>query len=333
MEVCGTHTMAIARSGIRSVLPDNIDLLSGPGCPVCVTEPGYIDAAVELAGAGRWIVTFGDMIDVPGSTTTLARARANGARVVPCYSPTTALTLARENPNREIVFLSVGFETTVGPAVSIVEEASQAGVRNVSLLTAFKTVPSALRTLLADPDIEIDAFLCPAHVSAIIGSRAYEPVSGSAGVPCVIAGFEPLDILLGIKGILDQIVAGESRVVNQYTRVVRENGNPKAQALIARMLEPIDARWRGIGVIPSSGLGLRSAYRTYDAARKHGLTIAPGIESPGCRCGDVIKGKLKPPECPLFGKRCTPDDAVGPCMVSAEGSCAAHFKYLRVKQS
>ena len=331
MEVCGTHTMAIARHGIRDILPPNVDLISGPGCPVCVTDMGYIDTAIALARQGVTVVTFGDMLHVPGSESVLSECRAAGGRVEVCYSPTSALELARRHPEQEIVFLAIGFETTICPVISLVDHAIRDGITNLSLLTAFKLVPPALQALLADPDIRIDAFLCPAHVSAIIGSRAYEPFAHDYNIPCVVAGFEPLDILLGIEGILRQRLAGEARVDNQYDRVVKPDGNPLAQALIDRYLEPVDAPWRGIGTIPASGLGLRSAFTGYDAARRFDLTVGEGRTRKGCRCGDVIKGKIKPSDCPLFASVCTPDNAIGPCMVSTEGTCAAHFKYSRLE--
>lgn len=329
MEVCGSHTMAIARYGIRDILPATVDLISGPGCPVCVTPTSYIDAAIALADKGAVVVSFGDMIQVPGSAATLAECRARGGAVEICYSPVRAIELAAAHPDREVVFLAIGFETTIAPVLSIVEQAGRLGLGNVSLLTAFKLVPPALRALLADPDIRIDAFLCPAHVSAIIGADAYRPFAEEYHVPCVVAGFEPLDILYGVQGILEQISRGEARVVNQYTRVVTAGGNACAQAMMSRYLEPVDAAWRGIGVLPASGLRLKAEYGRYDAERRHGVTVALGSENPACVCGDVLKGKLRPPQCPLFGKACSPDHPVGPCMVSAEGTCSAYFKYLR----
>jgi len=327
MEVCGSHTMAIGRYGIRPLLPENVELISGPGCPVCVTDPGYIDAAIALAERGVIVATFGDMVRVPGSASDLTACRSRGGDVRVCYSPSAAVGLAKDNPDREVVFLGIGFETTIAPVISVVETAVREGVRNLSLLTAFKMVPSALRALLTDPEIRIDAFLCPAHVSAIIGARVYEPLAAEFRVPCVIAGFEPLDILYGVYGILGQMLRGEAKVENQYARVVRPDGNTKAQALIARYLEPVDAAWRGLAVIPASGLGLKAEYAAFDAAKKLGIEIRPGKQHAGCRCGDVIKGKIRPTECALFAKICTPDRPVGPCMVSAEGTCAAYFKY------
>jgi len=328
MEVCGSHTMAIGRYGIRQLLPGNVELISGPGCPVCVTDPGYIDTAVALARRGVIVATFGDMIRVPGSDSDLAACRSEGGDVRICYSPHEALELALSHPEREVVFLAIGFETTIAPVVSIIGEAAEVGVRNLALLTAFKTVPPALSALLADKEIRIDAFLCPAHVSAIIGARAYEPITAAYRVPCVVAGFEPLDILYGLHGILAQILKSEARVENQYSRVVRWEGNPKAQAYIAHYLETVDAVWRGIGVIPASGLGLRAEFTAYDAESKFAVPVRLGRQHAGCRCGDVIKGKTRPPACPLFAGVCTPDMPVGPCMVSAEGTCAAYLKYL-----
>ena len=327
MEVCGSHTMAIGRYGIRQLLPDNVELISGPGCPVCVTDPGYIDAAIALAGQGAVLATFGDMIRVPGSDSDLTECRSAGGTVEVCYSPSAAVDLARNHPDREVVFLAIGFETTIAPVVSLVGEAQSAGVNNLSLLTAFKLVPPALRALLTDREIKIDAFLCPAHVSAIIGSKAYEPFAAEFHVPCVVAGFEPLDILYGVHGILSQALKNEAHVDNQYARVVRPEGNPVAQARIAKYLEPVDASWRGLGVIPASGLGLRPEFAAYDAEKKLRVPVRSGRLHPGCLCGEVIKGKLRPTSCPLFGKACNPDHPVGPCMVSAEGTCAAYFKY------
>jgi hydrogenase expression/formation protein HypD len=329
MEVCGSHTMAIARYGIRSILPSNVLLLSGPGCPVCVTDAGYIDAAIALAEGGALIATFGDMLHVPGSRSTLSACRAAGLRVEVCYSPSAALELARHNPDREVVFLAIGFETTIAPTVTLVEAALRNNMANLSLLTAFKLVPPALQALRADPEMRIDAFLCPAHVSAIIGSDAYLPFAGQGGVPCVVAGFEPLDILMGIESILSQIARGEARVENEYSRVVRPSGNPKAQAMMQRYLEPADAAWRGIGTIPQSGLVLRSEYARFDAERKLGIRVTRGEENPACSCGEVIKGKIQPSDCRMFAAGCTPDHPLGPCMVSSEGSCSAYFKYLR----
>ena len=331
MEVCGSHTMSIARFGLRELLPPNVTLISGPGCPVCVTAPGYIDAAIELARRGAIVATFGDMLHVPGSESSLAECRAAGGVIEVCYSPRAALALAQANPGREVVFLGIGFETTIAPVVSLVGLAAGAQAGNLSLLASFKLVPPALRAVLADPEVQVDAFLCPAHVSAIIGMHPYEPFARDHGKPCVIAGFEPLDILYGICGILTQTVEGRAVVENQYERVVRPDGNPRARAVMEQFLLPADTHWRGMGLLPGSGLVLRPEFALYDAEKRFGLAIGPGRESPGCRCGDVIKGKCAPPQCPFFARSCTPLAPVGPCMVSSEGTCAAYYKYERGK--
>jgi len=332
MEVCGSHTMSVARYGIRQLLPPHVALLSGPGCPVCVTAAGYIDAAIDLAGRGATIASFGDMLQVPGSSSALSEARSGGARVEVCYSPRAALALAAADPGREVVFLAIGFETTIAPVVSLVDLAIRERIENLSLLVAFKLVPPALRAVLSDPELKVDAFLCPAHVSAIIGTRAYEPIAREYAKPCVIAGFEPLDILFGLCGILAQLAEGRAAVENLYARVVRDDGNPLARAVTERFLRPADVYWRGLGPLPDSGLVLRDEFARFDAEKRFGIAVGPGKEHPGCLCGDVIKGKSIPTECPLFAKRCTPMDPVGPCMVSVEGSCAAYYKYERGKQ-
>ncbi|MBF0165229.1 MAG: hydrogenase formation protein HypD [Magnetococcales bacterium] len=327
MEVCGTHTMAIARSGLRHLLPANVILTSGPGCPVCVTGPGYIDAAYALAEQGAIIVTFGDLIRVPGSRLNLAEARARGGEIHVCYSPMEGLRRAQESPDRQVVFLAIGFETTAAPIVAMLDLAVGAGVENLSLLTAFKCVPPALTALIGDPEIRIDGFLCPGHVSAIIGAEAYRFVAETHHIPCVVAGFEPLDILLAIEGILSQLVTGQSRVDNQYQRVVRPEGNLKIQSLMERYLTPADVDWRGIGVIPQSGLALRPAFRTFDAEARFDRWVQPGKIHGDCQCGEVLKGKITPPECRLFRRGCHPDHPIGPCMVSSEGTCAAWFHH------
>ncbi len=329
MEVCGSHTMAIARFGVRDLLPQNVDLISGPGCPVCVTDAGYVDAAIELAGQGVIVATFGDMIRVPGSDTSLANARSEGGRIEVCFSPKDALKLAADNPDSQVVFLAIGFETTIAPVISLVKGAIARGLDNISLLTAFKLVPPALSALIQDPEVEVNGFICPAHVSAIIGAEAYRPFVEDHGVPCVVAGFEPLDILYGIQNLIEQLAAQKPQLVNQYARVVRPGGNQLAQKLIAEYLTEVDASWRGIGVIPGSGLGLRDEFQRFDASVRYGVSTQGGSPDEDCRCGEVLKGKMKPDECPMFGTGCTPANPVGPCMVSSEGSCAAYFKYVR----
>ncbi len=329
MEVCGSHTMAIARYAIRELLPENISLISGPGCPVCVTDTGYIDAAIELAEKGVIITTFGDMINVPGTKKTLAICRSEGCKVEICYSPLNAIEIAEKNINKEVVFLAIGFETTMAPNIAMLEIASKKNLKNISILTAFKLIPPALEALSMDPEISIDAFLCPAHVSAIIGVKAYEPFVQKHKIPCLIASFEPVDIMLGIQGILQQLADKDPHLENQYARVVKYNGNEIAQQLFNKYLEEYDASWRGIGKIPKSGLKLKKEFAYFDASAKHDVKIAVGKPNKACRCGDVLKGKINPSECPMFAKKCTPMNPVGPCMVSSEGSCAAYYKYLR----
>ncbi len=327
MEVCGTHTMSIAKFAIRNLLPQNIRLVSGPGCPVCVTPQGYIDAAISLAEEGKHIVTFADMMNVPGTSSSLTKARSEGANVQTCYSPEFAIEAAEMNQDAEVVFLGVGFETTIGPVTNIVSVAYARKIPNLSMLTAFKLIPPAMHALAADSELKIDAFLCPAHVSAIIGAEAYRPFATEYHRPCVIAGFEPLDILSGIEKILLQISAGEAKVENNYARVVRTEGNRKALSFIGEFLEPADSEWRGLGKIPMSGMSLKREFSSYDAGKRYCKTTSTPGERKGCRCGDVLKGKITPDECPLFSVKCTPSTPVGPCMVSSEGTCAAYYKY------
>jgi hydrogenase expression/formation protein HypD len=328
MEVCGTHTMAIARNGIRALLGDGVILISGPGCPVCVTPDGYIDAAIALGRRPEVVLaTFGDMVKVPGTSSSLEKERGNGADVRVVYSPLDAVELAARSPEREIVFLGVGFETTAPTIAGAIEAAGRRGLANFSVLASVRTIPGAMDALAADPAVRIEGFLCPAHVSAIIGSDAYRPLVEKRGIPCVVAGFEPLDILCGISMLLLQKREGAARVENEYSRVATPEGNRKALALIGRVFEKCDTSWRGIGVIPGTGLAVAEAYAAFDAERKFGIEVPLTERKTSCRCGDVLKGIITPRECPLFGKGCTPEDPVGPCMVSSEGTCAAFFKY------
>ncbi|MBI5501652.1 MAG: hydrogenase formation protein HypD [Deltaproteobacteria bacterium] len=330
MEVCGTHTMAIGRHGLRSLFPSDLRLLSGPGCPVCVTPGSDIDQAIDLARRPATVLaTFGDMLRVPGARReTLDAARATGARVRVVYSALDAVELACAEPGSEIVFAGVGFETTSPTIAAAMKSARDRGAANFSVLPSFKLVPPAMTALCAAPDVRIEGFLCPGHVSAIIGTRAYAPVAAAAKVPCVVAGFDPLDILEGVAGIVEQVRDGRHEVVNGYARAVREDGNPAALALLDEIFEVDDAAWRGIGVIPRTGLRVRDAWAALDARRRFGLPPpAPDDLPEGCSCGLVMRGVLVPPECPLFGRACTPAAPVGPCMVSSEGACAAYHKY------
>jgi hydrogenase expression/formation protein HypD len=326
MEVCGTHTVALRRSGIHSLLPKNVILVSGPGCPVCVTPTGYIDNALSLLDRDFIVATFGDMLKVPGSEgLSLSRYMGSG-RVRIVYSPAELLSME----NERIVFLGIGFETTIPVIAKVFLEVFQRGNNELLLYTAFKTVPPALKALLAGEDHRIDAFLLPGHVSVILGVEPYRLLESPGGLPGVIAGFEPLDMLSGISAILEQVNAGENRVENLYPRVVREQGNPKARAVIAQFLEPRDELWRGLGTIPDSGLGIRPEYARLDAQVQLELPQVENYEPPGCRCAEVIQGITVPPDCSLFSNPCTPESPVGPCMVSSEGTCAAYFRYGQI---
>jgi hydrogenase expression/formation protein HypD len=328
MEVCGTHTMAIYQHGIRSLLPKPIRLISGPGCPVCVTPVDFVDHAVALARRPQTIIaTFGDMVRVPGSSSSLQNEKARGADIRIVYSPLDAVTLAQKHPQQELVFLSVGFETTTPTIAGSILEAQRRGVTNFSALTANKTMPTPMAALTADPELQVDGYLCPAHVSTVIGADGYSPLAEQHGVPCVITGFEPLDVLQGVLMLTRQALAGEAKVENQYSRFVRPEGNRKAQQILTRVFEPCAASWRGIGVIPGSGLKIRAEFAAFDAALKLPVTVEGPREPPDCRCGDILKGKLAPNDCPLFRTACTPENPVGACMVSSEGTCAAEYMY------
>lgn len=330
MEVCGTHTMAAFRSGLRQLLPATVKLISGPGCPVCVTDPNFIDAAIELCRRPDvTVTTFGDLLRVPGSESSLERERAAGAQVRVVYSPTDALALARENPSRQVVFLGVGFETTTPAVAWTILEASRSKIANFSVLAAHKTMPHAMAALLKDQQVKIDGFICPGHVSVVTGAKLYRFITEQYRIPCVVTGFEPGDMLKGIAMLLEQQATGRADVEIEYTRSVGEHGNAAAQELITEVFQEAEAGWRGLGVIPQSGLAIREKYAAFDAARKFGVQFREAKPHPGCRCGDVLRAAITPPECKLFGTACTPVNPFGPCMVSNEGTCAAYFKYAR----
>ncbi|WP_258360756.1 hydrogenase formation protein HypD [Moorella sulfitireducens (nom. illeg.)] len=330
MEVCGTHTVALSRTGLRSLLAGCIDLRSGPGCPVCVTAPEEIDYMLFLARQpGVIIATFGDMVRVPGSMGSLEKAKIEGYQIQVCYSPREAVTLARSNPDREIIFLGIGFETTA-PAVGLaVKEAAVLRLKNFTIYSAHKLVPPALASLAGDPELKLDGLLLPGHVSAIVGRWAFTFLAKEYNLPAAIAGFEALDILGALLELLVQIQEGEAQVINAYPRVVSEKGNPKAQEILREVFSLAPSNWRGLGLIPLSGLKLNNAYQAFDATRRWPLAIRPSPPPEGCRCGSVLKGLSLPTQCPLFGRHCTPLRPVGPCMVSSEGSCAAYYRYSR----
>ena len=328
MEVCGTHTVAIARYGLREALPEGVRLISGPGCPVCVTPQDQIDLFIVLGEIeGVTLATFGDMVRVPGTTQSLEQARAEGADVLMVYSPMDAVEAAAKDPEKQVVFFGIGFETTA-PAVALaILEAQRQGVSNFSVLCAHKLIPPAMMALL-ESEVGVDGFICPGHVSVIIGSEAYKPVA-ARGKPCVVTGFEPADVLGAVRMLLRQLAEGRSEVEVEYSRAVRPEGNRKAQELLGRVFRVVDARWRGLGTIPGSGYELAEEFAEFDAARRFEVEPPKSVEPRGCRCGEVLTGMIDPPECPLFGEACTPRKPVGSCMVSSEGACQAWYRYRR----
>lgn len=329
MEVCGTHTVAIARNGLRTMMPEGIRLASGPGCPVCVTSNKDIDTVIALSRVpGVTIATFGDMTRVPGSTSSLLKEQAQGRSINIVYSPLDALTLAKENPDEQIVFVGVGFETTTPLVAMAIKRAKAMELKNFSVFVTHKNMPGALETIVADPALKIDALILPGHVSTIIGVKPYEFLAQKYGIPGVITGFEPVDVLQGIAMIMRQLHEGRAEIEIAYSRGVMKEGNPVALAAIEEVFETVDATWRGLGVIPGSGYVIRDEYKEFDAFARFSPEVEPTQEPKGCRCGDVLRGIMAPNECPLFRKVCTPENPIGPCMVSSEGSCAAYFRYL-----
>jgi hydrogenase expression/formation protein HypD len=328
MEVCGTHTVSICRHGIRELLPPEITLTSGPGCPVCVTATEDIDTFIKAAELeGSIITTFGDLLRVPGSKSSLQDARAEGADIRTVYSSLDALEIARKNPEREVIFLGVGFETTTPTVAAAILTAEQEGMRNFSVISSHKVMPPALEALLSDPEIKIDGLICPGHVSIMIGADAYEPFVSHYRIPCVIAGFEPVDILKAVVMLTQQVTTGKAKVEIAYDRAVTKEGNRQAMTVMYRIFEPADALWRGLTVIPASGLEIREEYEYFNARKRFDLTIAEARDPAGCACGDVLKSIKTPPDCKLFGKTCLPEHPIGPCMVSGEGACGAYYKY------
>ncbi len=328
MEVCGSHTQAIGRSGIRKLLPPAIRLISGPGCPVCVTAAADVDRALWLAGRqGAVFATFGDMLRVPGTGgENLQRLRAAGADVRVVASALDCVALAEAEQGREVVFMGIGFETTAPTVAAALRRARERKIANLSLFSVHKVVPPALRLLIDDPGVSIDGFLCPGHVSIMLGSAAYGFLP-AAGKAAVITGFEPVDVLEGVLLLLEQLAEGRPAVEIQYRRAVRPEGNPRAMAVMGEVFAAGDAQWRGLGPIPASGLFLRREYEAFDAAKRFAIPEFAGQENPGCSCGVVLRGLIDPAECPLFRRVCTPANPIGPCMVSSEGSCAARYRY------
>ncbi|MGI6071741.1 MAG: hydrogenase formation protein HypD [Lachnospiraceae bacterium] len=330
MEVCGTHTMSIARSGIKSMIPKNIKLISGPGCPVCVTAAHIIDKILKMAVLPKvTIVTYGDMVRVPGSSRgdSLGRLKAGGADIRVVFSPVDAVEIARENPDRQVVFLGVGFETTAPGTGVAIKMAKEERLENFSVFSMLKTVEPALRALMADNEFNIQGFICPGHVATVIGERGFEFFESEYNMPAVIAGFEPQEIMAAICRLAWQISKDTPRLENAYTKAVAPAGNRAAMAVMEEVFIPRDDVWRGLGPIQRSGLRIRDEYREFDAETRFAIEDVPVKEQTLCRCGEVIQGKISPRQCPLFAKGCSPELPVGPCMVSGEGACAAEYNY------
>lgn len=329
MEVCGTHTTSAFRCGLHSVLPANVRLISGPGCPVCVTSQADIDQLVGLARRDDVVLcTYGDMLRVPGQHSSLEKIRGQGGRIEVVYSSLDAVALAQREPDRRIVFAAVGFETTAPATAVAIRRAEELRLKNFSALASHKTIIPALRALLEDRGhLKINGFLCPGHVSVVIGSDAYVPIVQEYGIACVIGGFEPTLLLAALACLTELAAEGKAALVNQYPQAVSSRGNGRAQALLTQVFEPADARWRGMGVIAGSGLRIRKEYERFDAQKVFALPVLQDCDPKGCLCGQVISGQIDPPRCSLFARACTPVNPIGPCMVSSEGTCAAWFKY------
>jgi hydrogenase expression/formation protein HypD len=328
MEVCGTHTMVIFKQGLKGMLPKNVNLLSGPGCPVCVTSQEDIDKTIELAKDENVIIaTFGDMVRVPGTNSSLEKERGNGADVRIIYSPSEALRIARENPARRVVFLAIGFETTSPLIAASLLDVQKEKIDNFYIFSSHKLIPPAMEALLESKEVRIDGFICPGHVSVTIGSNAYKFIAQKYNVPCVIGGFEPLDVLQSIYMLLKQIKEKRTEVEIEYFRAVHPEGNRIAQELIDEVFEVSDVMWRGLGTIPKSGLRLKRKFSDFDAEKEFPTKTKKSKENPDCACGEVLRGVKKPTQCKLYRKICTPEEPYGPCMVSSEGTCAAYYKY------
>lgn len=328
MEFCGGHTVTIFRYGIRQALPKTLEMVSGPGCPVCVTANADLDKAIALSRIPEVIITtFGDMLKVPGSRSSLEEAKASGADVRMVYSTTDALNIASENPDRSVVFLGIGFETTAPTVAASILKAKEAGLENYYVLSMHKLCPPAIRAILDSGEVRLEGLICPGHVSVIIGAHPWESVAHDYHIPCVISGFEPLDILQAVSMLVAQVEKKEARVEIAYRRGVRPEGNPEALRIMDEVFEPGPAQWRGLGEIDGSGLKLRSKYQRFDAELAFDIVTEPPQEPQGCLCGEILRGVSSPLDCPLFGKACTPERPVGPCMVSSEGSCSAYYLY------
>jgi hydrogenase expression/formation protein HypD len=328
MEFCGGHTVAIFKNGLRQLLPSNIEMLSGPGCPVCVTAAADLDKAIALGRLPGVIITsFGDMVRVPGSKSSLQKAKAEGADVRIVYSAQDALAIAKDNPEKTVVFIGIGFETTAPTIAASVLQAEKEKIKNYNVLSLHKVCPPIMKAILDLGEVRLNGIICPGHVSAVIGSRPYQFLAKDYHIACAVAGFEPVDILLAVDLLVEQIESGEPRVEIAYKRGVKEEGNPAALKLMDTVFEVGEAEWRGIGAVPASGLKLRNQYERYDATKRFDIKVTPAKEPKGCICGAVLRGVSTPDDCKLFRKTCTPENPIGPCMVSAEGACAAYYEY------
>ena len=328
MEFCGGHTHAILRFGIRSLLPPNLEMLSGPGCPVCVTSAIDLDRAIAMAHIDKVILTtFGDMVRVPGSRGSLQDARAEGSDIRIVYSPMDAVNLAEKHSSRPVLFLGVGFETTAPGVAASILQAHQQGIRNYFVLCLHKLTPPATKAILNSGEVKVSGILGPGHVTTVIGTDAWRFLAENYRVPIAVAGFEPLDILRGISMLVDQINEGRARVDNAYPRSVLPQGNRTALAIMNEVFHVCDADWRGLGALPGSGMRIREKYGAFDALKAFRVNVVPSVDPPGCRCGEVLRGVVSPPDCPLFRQTCNPEHPVGPCMVSAEGACVAYYQF------
>lgn len=328
MEFCGGHTVAIMRHGIRQLLPSTIEMLSGPGCPVCVTDNSDLDKAIALGRLPEvTLTTFGDMLKVPGSRSSLQQVRAEGGDVRIVYSTLDALQIARQNPSRKVVFLGVGFETTAPTVAASVLQAETEAIGNYYILSMHKLCPPVIRAILDSGEVRVSGLICPGHVSAVVGSDSWEFIAREYGIPCVVSGFEPVDILQTVQMLVSQLEKGESRVEIAYRRGVSAEGNRRALEIMYQVFEPCAALWRGVGAVTGSGLGLRPAYARFDAEAAFEFDPGPTVEPKGCICGEVLRAVKTPRDCGLFRSVCTPANPVGPCMVSSEGSCAAYYLY------
>ncbi|GGF18621.1 hydrogenase formation protein HypD [Halobacillus andaensis] len=329
MEVCGSHTMALAKTGIKARLKDHVRLIAGPGCPVCVTDQKSIDAMIALSkGPDRILCTFGDMMRVPGSKFTLMKAKTEGEDIRVVYSPLDSVKMAEENPEKEVIFLGIGFETTIPILALAIREAEKKNLQNFSIWMTTKLVEPVLRTLLDAGEVKLDGFLLPGHVAIVSGKRSFDFLSKEYNMPGVISGFEPVQLLSGMYKLLQLLLEKKVDILNDYTYLVKDEGNLVAQKMLDDYLEPYDEVWRGMSTIPGSGLVLKEKYASFDAKKKFNVSVGEPRKTK-CRCGEIIKGTITPEECMLFAKGCTPTHPIGPCMVSTEGTCAAHYQYMR----